>query len=203
MRLCSGAHWSVFVDAGISPHLIFLTAGELGISKESTIQPAEMAIIRHEEALYAAEYLNATLTLLSFPDLQLPFVPIQDLIAAVLPIIRNMHADAVFSFDPYETTHKFDHPDHNVAGLVAKHVGAAADVKHFMPESTALGQRPELYLWTSDQNKVTHQAATTPQMAERREEFLVARYPSQFQESKKGEWIEVFDAIKEGYIKVR
>lgn len=203
MRLCFGSHWSVFVEAGISPHIIFLTAGELGIPHDSNLQPIEMAIIRQEEAAHAAEYLQATLTLLSFPDLQLPYVPIQELISAVLPIVRNTQTDALFSFDPYETTYMFDHPDHNVAGLVAKHVGAAADVTHFMPESSALSRRPELYLWTSDQNKATHQVSITEEMAERRDAFLIDHYPSQFQASKKNEWVEVFDAVKEGYIRVR
>lgn len=203
MRLYFGVHWSVFVEAGISPHLIFLTAGELGISQDSTIQPMEMAIIRRDEAVQAAEFLSASVTILSFPDLRLPFVPMEELVASVLPIIRTKSVDAVFSFDPYETTYLFDHPDHNIAGLVAKHVGAAADVRHFMPESEALAKRPELYLWTSDSNKATHVVSLDSERTARRNEYLIQHYPSQFQRENQADWEIIFDEISESYIKVR
>lgn len=162
-----------------------------------------MAKIRKAEAQRAANFLHASLTILSFPDLHLPFVPFESLVAAVLPLIRHLGTDALFSFDPYETTQSFDHPDHNVAGLVAKHVGAAADVKHFLPSSPALNRRPELYLWTSDSSKATVAPTITSKIKEKRNKYLIDHYPSQFQAAKKGEWTEIFSGIAEGYVKVR
>lgn len=203
MKLCSLAVWIVFVQAQISPHLIFLTLGELGISQNSNLLPAEMALIRRQEVESAARFLQASLTILSFPDLHLPFVPLETLVQTVLPIIREIKSDALFAFHPHETTKSFDHPDHNVTGLVAKHVGAAADVRHFMPESQALSQRPELYLWTSVKNEQTLVMEKGAEVKEKRNEYIIKHYSSQFQVEKKNEWVQIFDSLDEAYLRVR
>jgi LmbE family N-acetylglucosaminyl deacetylase len=202
-RLCSSVVWIVFVRAQISPHLIFLTLGELGIRQDSKLMPVEMAAIRRREAEAAAAFLRASLTILSFPDLHLPFVPIENLVRAVLPIIREVQSDALFAFHPHETTRNFDHPDHNVTGLVAKHVGAAADVKHFVPSSRAMRQRPELYLWTSVKNEQTLVMKKDAAVRERRNDYLIKHYPSQFQVDQKNEWVQIFDSLDEAYLRVR
>jgi|GEM_PF-1799186 len=211
MNPCFSVCWSVFVKAKISPHLIFLTAGELGITLSSQLKPAEMAIIRQNEAIRAMEFLGASLTILNFPDLHLAFIPLEILISAVLPIIRADNTDAIFSFDPNETTTSFDHPDHNVAGQVAKYVGAASDVKHFFPQTEALKQRPELYLWTSKSAPANRSLQLSPAARNNRNNYLTNFYPSQFQHIQKNTWVTIFDSIthatenkhEERYIKVR
>lgn len=162
-----------------------------------------MAEIRKSEASKAAAFLKASLTILSFPDLHLPFIPIENLIKAVLPIIRAKKTDAIFSFHPHETTKSFDHPDHNVAGLVSKYVGAAADVKHFMPEVKSLKARPELYLWSSKKNQnhlVVHQSRKIKQQ---RNQYLIDNYPSQFKKIDQKKWQKIFDQLSETYERVR
>ncbi|MCC6711229.1 MAG: PIG-L family deacetylase [Candidatus Pacebacteria bacterium] len=203
MKLYSSVFWIVFVKAKISPHLIFLTAGELGIPQKSVITPMEMANIRKLEAQNAVKFLKASLTILSFPDLHLPFIPIEDLVKAVMPIIRRKKTDAIFSFDPYETTTKFDHPDHNIAGVVAKYVGAAADVKNFMPEHKVLKQRPELYLWSSKQKPKNIMVKQTKKLKEQRSQYLLTHYPSQFRKTEQKDWEKIFSKISENYEKVR
>jgi LmbE family N-acetylglucosaminyl deacetylase len=203
MRLYSSVFWTVFVKAKINPHLIFLTAGELGIPQKSALKPIDMATIRNNEAENAANFLSASLTMLSFPDLHLPFIPIEELVKTVMPIIREKKTDAIFSFDPYETTHQFDHPDHNVAGIVAKYVSAAADVKDFMQEYQVLEKRPELYLWSSKKNKKNITIKHTKQLKERRSKYLLTHYPSQFRKDEQKDWEKIFSKLNENYEKVR
>lgn len=169
-----------------------------------------MAQIRQQEAVNAMHAIGASMTMLSFPDLHLPFVPFQELVKAVLPTIRSLKADAIFSFDPNELTPFFDHPDHIVAGKVAQYVGAAADVKHFMPESVPLKKRPELYLWTSDEKRANTKVSLSKNIRKKRNEYLADNYPSQFSVENKAEWQRIFTAItrkkrrhSERYIKVR
>ncbi len=183
----------------------------MGIPQTSNTLPQEMAIIRRREAEIALKVIGASMTMLSFPDLQLPFVPFEELVKAVLPIIRNLNANAIFSFDPDETTPFFDHPDHNIAGKVAKFVGAAADVKHFLPESKALTKRPELYLWSSDEKRANTKLELSKKIRKKRNQYLVENYPSQFSAQNEDEWSTIFSAITKGkkkkhgerYVRVR
>ncbi|GIK84257.1 MAG: hypothetical protein BroJett025_08790 [Patescibacteria group bacterium] len=152
-----------------------------------------MALIRKQEAEAAMQFLGASLTILRFPDLGLPFVPLQELVAAVLPIVREVGADALFSFHPKEITNYFDHPDHNRAGEVAKYVRAAADVAHYMPKSAALKKRPELYLWTTKKQKM--KIHLSEQTRAHRNDYLTKCYPSQFSTETKEVWGAIFDDI--------
>lgn len=169
-----------------------------------------MAHIRQQEAVNAMCSIGASMTMLSFPDLHLPFVPFEELVRAVLPMIRSLKADALFSFDPNELTPFFDHPDHIVAGKVAQYVGTAADVKHFMSESVVLKKRPELYLWTSDEKRANTKVSLPKNIREKRNEYLIENYPSQFSVENQAEWQKIFTEITrkkrryaERYIKVR
>lgn len=203
MKLCFLGFWSAFVEAGVNPHVIFLTLGELGIPQESEITPEEMAKIRLEEAGKALKNFNAHITMLSFPDLQLPFIPIEELVRAVLPIIRQTQTDAIFSFHPTETTPEFDHPDHNITGLVAKYVGAAADVENLMPEFKALEKRPELYLWTTNTSQSNTKIKLRKKIRKQRNRYLIENYPSQFSAQSEVLWKKKFNAItrKKNYSK--
>lgn len=211
MKPYSGEPWSVFVDSKVTPLVIFLTAGELGIPQNSTISPLEMKEIRKSEAKQAMNFLQATVTFLDFADLHLSFIPIQQMVSSVLPLIREFETDALFSFHPQEITTAFDHPDHTVAGNVARFVGTAADVSHFMPQYTALNKRPELYLWTTQNSSHCHTFSLKEQSRQNRNEYLMRYYPSQFSSIIQYKWISIFDRItydkqnlhQERYCKVR
>lgn len=203
MRSYSLEFWSVFVEARISPYIIFLSAGELGIRQDSVLTPSEMRTIRTTEAENAMRSLQASLIVLSFPDMHLPFVPIQQIVESVLPIVREHAIDAIFSFWPYETTKEFDHPDHNVTGLVAKHVGAAADVKDFMPQYSSLTKRPRLFLWTSDAYRADYTFHLTESQIFSRAEYLLKYYPSQFSDKNRSVWESYLNTIQECYFQVR
>ncbi len=154
-----------------------------------------MAQIRAEELKNAAGFLNASYKILSFPDLNLPFVSFESLVKSVLPIVRLQNIDTIFSFHPNETTRKFDHPDHNIAGQIARYVGAAADVKNFMPEYKVLSNRPKLYLWTSKNSLATHSMKLSKPVRKRRDEYLMENYPSQFSIQNYLLWKRIFAKI--------
>src|SRR5688572_11297765 len=97
--VCSWACWTIFVEAGIKPHFIYLTVGEFGIPNDSELTPPEMAKNRRQEAEQAAALWGATLTILEFTDTRLKMVAFETLIEAVLPLIREINPDALFSFN--------------------------------------------------------------------------------------------------------
>jgi len=208
MRFCFLGLWGYFVEAKIRPHIIFLTGGELGISKNSSVTPAENMHIRNAEASRAADFFGATTSFLNFPDLNLPFVPFEKLVFAVMLEVQKVKSDALFSFHPHEITQEFDHLDHSVAGMVTRHVGAAADVKHFFPDHTSrksehhspnpdaiLDKRPELYLWTSSEFMANTTLPLSAKIRQKRNQYLIDHYPSQFPASNKDTWVPIFDSI--------
>ncbi len=150
---------------------------------------------RQQEAKTMAETLGISLTTLNFSDMGLPFVPMKKLVAKTLPIIRELNTRAIFSFHPHELSEQFDHPDHSVVGEIARHVGAAADVKHFYPKSPAMRERPNLYLWTSQRSNANRRLVLTLEMREQRNEHLITHYPSQFKAGKRLKWQPIFDQI--------
>lgn len=169
----------------------------MGIPQKSILTPHDMAQIRAEELKNAAGFLNASYKILSFPDLHLPFVPFELLVKSVLPIVRSENIDSIFSFHPNEFTRKFDHPDHNIAGQLARYVGAAADVKNFMPEHKVLSSRPNLYLWTSENSLATHSMKLNKSVRKSRDEYLMENYPSQFSIQNYLVWKKIFAKITE------
>jgi LmbE family N-acetylglucosaminyl deacetylase len=170
-----------------------------------------MAAMRRLEASQAIASLGASLAILNFPDLHLAFIPLENLIEAVLPMIRQHESDVIFSFDEFETTPGFDHPDHNIAGKVAKYVASAADVTHFKPAVKALASRPKLYLWTSQTKPKNQTLDLSVETRQARDEYLVKFHRSQFQVNQKNHWVEIFNQITladgsnhhERYLKVR
>jgi LmbE family N-acetylglucosaminyl deacetylase len=170
--------------------------GELGIPQARTdLNPEKMATIRKNEAENMALALGFTLTTLHFPDMKLPFIPMEVLIKHTLPIIRELNTKAIFSFHPYETTRSFDHPDHNIAGLVARHVAAASDVSHFYPHSPAMRERPQLHLWTTEPSLANRRLRLTKKIRDKRSQHLIQHYPSQFQKSERLNWQPIFERI--------
>lgn len=202
MSFCSLEYLTVFVEnTNAHPLLIFLTAGEFGIAADSPLTPEEMALIRRKEAEQAAYSLGASVIIMSFPDSGLSFIPLEKLVEAVMPIIREHEADGIFSFDPFVTADLIDHPDHNVAGQVARY-SAMADVKYFLPESKALQKRPQLYLLTRP-NEENHTLPHTAELDQRRVKYMEKHYPSQFRPEKREEWVTFFDSTIEAYERVR
>ena len=172
-----------------------------------------MAVIRRQEAQQAAIALQASLRLLSFPDMWLQRLPFETLIETVLPILREINPDVLFSFNP-ENQPFIDHPDHWVTGMLAKYVGAALNVLHLMPESPAPAQRPQLYLWTHHTTATEeriHSLPLTKNDRKKHNDYLKKFHPSQFQATDEQEWIALFERISreknnkhsERYIKIR
>lgn len=170
--------------------------GELGIPQSrSDLTPEKMAKIRTKEAENMALALGFTLSTLNFPDMKLPFIPMEVLIRHTLPIIRELNTRAIFSFHPYETTASFDHPDHNIAGLIARHVAAASDVSHFYPHSPAMRERPQLHLWTTESSLANRRLRLTKKIRDLRAEHVLQHYPSQFQAADRLNWQPIFEQM--------
>jgi LmbE family N-acetylglucosaminyl deacetylase len=212
MSACSSAFWTIFVKAGIKPHFIYLTVGEFGIHGDSELTPPEMAKIRRQEIEHAAALFGATLTILEFVDTRLKMVAFETLIKAVLPLIREIKPDALFSFNDEAQLH-INHPDHRVTAQVAEYVADMANVKHSYPEYPAPTERPDLYLWTTHTEKSEEKIYSLPLTKKTRKkhnEYLKAVHPSQFTAENELEWTTIFEDISkdgarhtERYIKVR
>lgn len=171
-----------------------------------------MAQIRRREAERAAAVFGATLTILEFADTSLKLVAFEALIMAVLPLIRKINPDALFSFNDENQLH-INHPDHRVVAQVAEYVADIADVKHAYPQFPAPSKRPEFYRWTTHTDKTEEKIYSVPLTESARKkhnEYLKAVHPSQFQAESELEWITVFEAISrdgkkhsERYLKTR
>ncbi len=169
-----------------------------------------MKVIRSQEASLAAQSLHAKLSLLSFPDLHLPYIALQTLVEATLPLIREHQTDALFAFDSRGIDPQIDHLDHFVAGLVARQIGAAADVKHYLPDSPALSKRPALYLRTTTET-ATYHVPLSKKTRQRHNDYLINTHASQFSVTNQSEWVKIFDQLTqtktgrhtERYFKVR
>lgn len=190
-----------------------MTAGELGIPQGSALIPSEMAQVRHGEAQQAAEVWKAGLKIFNFPDMGLPAIPFETLIEAVLPLVRKLSPDALFSFNP-ENQPNIDHLDHTITGMLAKQIGAGLNVAHYHPQSPAQANRPELYLWTTHTEKTEEKIYQRPlpkKIRQQRYDYLKTIHPSQFQVSDQLGWIPIFEDLSrekgkkhsERYIKIR
>lgn len=164
-------------------------------SEQPHITPEIMGATREKEAVAMANALGISLTILKFPDMGLPFISLEVLIHHTLPIIRELHTKALFSFHPYEMTPYFDHPDHNIAGQVAKHIGAAADVKHFMPDGQVVSNRPDLYFWTSKSKNANRYIPLSARLRLLRDQHLATYHQSQFKLKDRPVWRPIFDQI--------
>ena len=213
MKSCLRDSLTVFVEAGVNPIIIFMTAGELGIPHGSAVTPEEMAEIRTAEGEQAAEVLQAVFHTLNFPDMGLHRIPFETLVTTVLELIRKINPDLLFSFNP-ENQPYIDHPDHTITGMVAKYVGAATNVEKLHPEFPAPPSRPQLYLWTTHTEKTEekiHRVPLSKKTRQQKYDYLKTVYPSQFQTKDELEWIPIFEGISrdkgqkhsERYIKIR
>lgn len=157
--------------------------------------PEQLKQVRRVEFSNAARSLPITPDIHDLGDLQLSFQPFEQLVVEMLKVIRSHQFAALFSFHPSEITPRFDHPDHLMAGKLTQFVGATADVHHFHPEFPATHQRPELYLWASVDHLASHHLLLTVEHRQRRDQYLVDHYPSQFILDQKDQWAPIFDQI--------
>lgn len=224
MRPCSGHCWSLFVDAEIPITVILLTLGELGTVASSsgssygapaseTLTPSAVAQIRQVEFERAMVELGADYQILGFGDFALSTMPFRNLALPLLNVLRSQDLAAVFSFHPFEITPGFDHPDHNLAGEATRFAASGQDITNLkvgplpdgQPAAPVTTTRPELYFWTTDENKATHRLKLGQKSARRRRDYLSKNYPSQFPSRTKRRWGTIFDRLgnQEYYQRVR
>lgn len=206
MRFCSGVYWSAFVEAHVPITGIVFTLGELGIIADSDLTPAQMANIRWLEFMNAMRHWGAEPMLMSssdgtpFGDTQLALMPFAELATSLLSVVLQKQLALLISFSPIELTKHIDHPDHRVVGEVVQWVGALADVR-YLPQSAhreKLTKRPQLLYWTTNSSLSTHAFKFGKKARERRDEYLLRYYPSQFSEESHAHWRSLFDDLFSG-----
>lgn len=173
--------WSVFVEAGILPHNIFiliLSKGERGVPKHLTVSLTEMAEIRRKEFDTAVGSLGFSHSILDFPDTEIED-NIQEVRTIILGFIRRLSIDLVLSFHPEEYTPHVDHPDHNAAGKATRYAASYADIGNLLPEIQALEKRPELFFWTTALHLATHYVGFNAEVFNKWMKYL-EYYQSQF-----------------------
>ncbi|MBI2465543.1 PIG-L family deacetylase [Candidatus Shapirobacteria bacterium] len=156
----------IFVKAKIRTHIILLTRGEKGKNPE----------LRVGEFKKAMTWWGFDFTILNFPDRELSFLPIKEIVLETTKIIDRQMITSLMSFSPFEQTVGFDHPDHNVAGEVTRLV------------SVAMGGKRGLWLWRSSGKS---------SLLDDRVAYVRRFYPSQDIPKR------VLSQIGESYLKVR
>lgn len=154
-----------------------------------------MKQIRRKEFENATASLGIKTEILDWGDLKLSEKPFTELLVELLKIVRRLDPAVVFSFDPFEMTRDFDHPDHELAGQLARRIGATSDVEHYCPEQPAMEIRPELFLWTTKRQRADYQVKVSQKSMARRDAYAVKHYPSQFSAETQPEWRKIFDRI--------
>lgn len=162
-----------------------------------------MALLRRAEIAAAAEFWKAAHVVLNFPDLHLPFVPLQSMVEVVMPLVRDHGTDALFSFHPYETTKFVDHHDHTITGQVAQYVGTAADNAHAGFGGQVLKQRPALYYLRTKKKDMDIELPRSRALRQRRDDYAQHYYPSQFAAKGRMVWSALLGRILEGYEQAR
>lgn len=155
-----------------------------------------MKKIRKQEVSEAGSAINAKVKTYDFGDTKLLFKTDKEVYRAVLSYVRKKEFGAIFSFDPREITYEFDHPDHTVAGTIARSVSSFADVKWHRTQSSAMQTRPDLFLWTTDASRATHRILLPRDSRERRNQHLLI-HVSQFHGENQAEWENIFDTINQ------
>lgn len=177
------------------------------------LKPTEVAEVRRQEFTQAMTSLGIAYEIFEFGDFSLSTMPFRNLALPLLNFLREKDLAAVFTFHPYEITPNFDHPDHNVAGEATRFAASGQDVKNLkvgpLPngkaEAASTTGRPELYFWTTDEAKATHQLKLGKKSSKRRQKYLSENYPSQFPRQTQKRWGTIFDRFgkKEYYQQVR
>jgi LmbE family N-acetylglucosaminyl deacetylase len=119
--------------------MVSLTNGDAG---HQTIQPAELAKIRREEARRAGEVIGVRYITLDNHDGQL--MPTYENRLQVIKLIREQKADIVIFPRPYDY-----HPDHRYCGVLVLDAAYMVTVPRILPEVPFLEKNP-VFLFMSD-----------------------------------------------------
>lgn len=196
--LLPGEFYTVFVEAGIPITIITLTLGEKGIPKECAyLGTDQIKKIRREELESSSREFGARNIVFQYPDTELSTRK-DEAKYEILNTIREEKFGVIFSFDDRERTFAFDHPDHTATGEIVRFASAFADVQGIQTKSKAMDFRPQLYLWTTNQDFATHSISLSGKRMRSRESFLAVNYSSQFPASRIDEWGIIFDRISKG-----
>lgn len=193
-----------------------MTPGGKGIpSGDRVTTEKEMAQRRKQEIYNAVTSFGGTPMVFDFPDTKLSELwhnkNQKKLIEAVLATIRKKHFGAIFSFHPSEATPGFDHPDHNITGLIAQLVGDYSNVSHFYPHLPVYQtERPNLFYWTSAMYMANRVLELTEEDRMSRKIYRDTYYQTQFSGDVKEQiifdritWEESMNQHVERYFQVR
>jgi len=181
-----------------------MTLGELGsVEDKPEITQGEVKEVRLGEFQEAMASIGVDYQSMDYDDFGLSTIPLENIVVPLINILRKNDFGAVFSFHPYEITQDFDHPDHNLTGLATRFAASAQDVKNFNVRqylgdediTQETDSRPELYLWTTDSNQANKKIKLTRESRNRRNNYLVNNYGSQFPSKSKTRWGKIFDRI--------
>jgi len=181
-----------------------MTLGELGsVEGRPDLFPEVVKEIRLQEFQQAMSSLGAKYEIMGLRDFGLSTIPLIEIAIPLMNVLRKNDFGAVFSFHPYEITQDFDHPDHNMAGSATRFASSAQDVKNFNVTqdftneeiAQATDSRPELYFWTTDSNQANKKIKLSKESRERRNNYLINNYGSQFPSKSKSRWGKIFDRI--------
>lgn len=125
-----------------------MTQGELGGDVE----------VREREFNLAMQYWGFDSVKFEFPDMKLAYFPLEKMVESMAIVVNENQVTTLVSFNHYEITPGFDHPDHNRAGEVVRLV--------------SVGMRGErkLLFWTSGGESY---------LTQKRYEYAKKYYPSQ------------------------
>lgn len=146
--------------------IILLTQGELGGNVE----------VRKTEFNLAMQFWNFDNVKLNFPDMKLVYFPLEKMVDSVTKVVADKNITILVSFNPYEITPGFDHPDHNRAGEVTRLV------------SVGMKRKRKLILWNSRGKTY---------LTIERDKYAKRFYPSQKIP------IKILKNIGESYLKIR
>ncbi|MGK7311603.1 MAG: PIG-L deacetylase family protein [Candidatus Longimicrobiales bacterium M2_2A_002] len=142
-----------YASEDVATHLVTATRGEAGRYYGDRPRPsdAEVGRVRERELRSAAAVLGvADVEVLGYPDGGLDRVPVQDVLARLVPAIRRVRPQVVVTFDPFGA---YGHPDHiAISQLSCAAVTAAAD-PDYLPGSDGSAHRvSKLYYMAWDES---------------------------------------------------
>lgn len=176
-----------------------MTDGEKGKPAGSTLTAAQLRALRRSEQRSSLGALGISSQFLGFPDLELAFINKKEMAMRLLTVVREFKPGAIISFYPESQPYGFGHPDHDVAGKLARLVSASADVTDFLSGSGAtMEKRPELWLHTFDFNPYNPHLfglAISPELKVWRNSHLVRHFVSQFSDATRNNWAATFDQM--------
>lgn len=128
----AGGLASIYRELGHEVKMVSLTNGAAGHHQRP---PAEVAVIRSQEAAAAGQVIGATYEVWDIPDGEL--MPTLDLRRRVVSEIRTFAPDLILTHRTYDY-----HPDHRAAGQLVQDATYLVTVPNFLPDVPALFRDP-------------------------------------------------------------